>query len=489
MRTKRIFSRMVGERRRLRWILAAAAAALAAGRRKGAPMRSRWTWIVLIAILGLTAYAGAVLAIPNPRAMSGPTDAHLPATPVIDWSNEARRAIVPSSAGAENFGNKFPGEAGVYMGIVHAAIYDAALAVGGGYEPYAIALHSFSGCLPWGGDRDGRAPRAHRNAARARLDAVSAGDPRRRLHRLPRRASRTAPQRRRGSPSASRSLLPCYRSARTTGGSRTPSSATFVPPPPGPGVWEPDPSRPVLGLRIPGIQPLALASRSQFRPDGPSSLTSSEYGDDFAQVKELGSADSTVRTRGADDRGALLDRSRRQAVERRAAPPGGRARARPRADGADAGDGPRRRGGRMIACFDAKYHYWFWRPVPGDPSGRHGRQPGNRGRSDVAAAPADAEPPRVPLGARVPHHRRRRRCSKPSSAPTRSGSRSTAASPARPASTRASMPRSKSSTTRASWPGSTFATPTRKARTSGGTSPATSPTTSSNHCDESGRGR
>src|SRR5436309_12933829 len=64
----------------------------------------------------------------------------LSATPVIDWSNEARRAIVPPSAGAENFGNKFPGEAAVYMGIVHAAIYDAAVAIEGGYQPYAIGL-------------------------------------------------------------------------------------------------------------------------------------------------------------------------------------------------------------------------------------------------------------------------------------------------------------------------------------------------------------
>src|SRR6266496_6204216 len=64
----------------------------------------------------------------------------LTATPVIDWSNEARRAIVPPSAGAENYGNKFPGEAAVYMGIVHAAIYDAAVAIEGGYRPYAISL-------------------------------------------------------------------------------------------------------------------------------------------------------------------------------------------------------------------------------------------------------------------------------------------------------------------------------------------------------------
>src|SRR4029077_15945514 len=66
-----------------------------------------------------------------------------PPAAVIEWSNMARRAIVPPGPsgifGSENFGNKFPGEAAVYMGIVHAAIYDTAVAIYGGYRPYAIA--------------------------------------------------------------------------------------------------------------------------------------------------------------------------------------------------------------------------------------------------------------------------------------------------------------------------------------------------------------
>ena len=32
-------------------------------------------------------------------------------------------------------------------------------------------------------------------------------------------------------------------------------------------------------------------------------------------------------------------------------------------------------GEAMIACFDAKYHYWFWRPYQAIPRARHGRQP------------------------------------------------------------------------------------------------------------------
>src|SRR5215207_3697865 len=87
--------------------------------------------------LGCGAAARGIPLPPDPTPGSS-------ATPVIYWSGEARRAIVPAGPngifGAENYGNKFPGEAAVYMGIVHAAIYDAALAIEGGYQPYAIAL-------------------------------------------------------------------------------------------------------------------------------------------------------------------------------------------------------------------------------------------------------------------------------------------------------------------------------------------------------------
>jgi hypothetical protein len=54
------------------------------------------------------------------------------ATPIVEWSLEAQRAIVPAPAGV---GNKFPGEAAVYMGIVHAAMFDAAVALAGGFRP------------------------------------------------------------------------------------------------------------------------------------------------------------------------------------------------------------------------------------------------------------------------------------------------------------------------------------------------------------------
>ena len=89
--------------------------------------------------------AGAVAGPPAPTA--APTTQCAPAanypaatTPVAFWSTEARCAIVPGGPGGafgvENFGNKFPGEAAVYMGIVHIAIYDATVSITGGYPRY-----------------------------------------------------------------------------------------------------------------------------------------------------------------------------------------------------------------------------------------------------------------------------------------------------------------------------------------------------------------
>ena len=69
----------------------------------------------------------------------------------------------------------------------------------------------------------------------------------------------------------------------------------------------------------------------------------------------------------------------------------------------------------MIAMMNAKYHYLFWRPVTAiDPTvGDHRRlrprarlrrrQSGHRRAARLAAAPGDAEPPRIPVRARDDH--------------------------------------------------------------------------------------
>src|SRR5688572_9543253 len=86
---------------------------------RGGPMRSATVVAVLAAVVdgwALSARLEAASVSPDPR---------------MHWSLEAQRAIVPPPAGV---GNKFPGDAALYMGIVHAAIYDVAVAIEGGYR-------------------------------------------------------------------------------------------------------------------------------------------------------------------------------------------------------------------------------------------------------------------------------------------------------------------------------------------------------------------
>ena len=322
------------------------------------------------------------------------------ATPVIVWSNEARRAIVPAGPGGifgtENYGNKFPGEAAVYMGIVHAAIYDAAVAIEGGYESYAIALtappntssaaaiataahDTLVGCPDCG--HSGLQPALGLTPAQ---QAILDGDYANYLAAIPDGTAKT------NGIAIGKQVAAAVVALRTNDGrEKNPTLADLNPPPPGPGVWEPNPGNPappVLGLRLPGITPLALTSASQFRPDGPNALTSEEYADDFNQVKSVGRVDSTART-PAQTTQALFwtDHDLRQwndGMLRLAVDHGldlvrtARMLAMAHVSG---GDG-------MIACFEAKYHYWFWRPYQAIP------------RADTDGNPAtEPDPTWVPL--------------------------------------------------------------------------------------------
>ncbi len=103
---------------------------------KNAPLIA--SLVVMLPIFAPSSATPDVGLVPVAQAAS------LSAAPVVYWSREAGRAIVPPGPGGvfgpNNYGNKTPAEAAVYMGIVHVAIYDAALAFEGGYQPYAIAL-------------------------------------------------------------------------------------------------------------------------------------------------------------------------------------------------------------------------------------------------------------------------------------------------------------------------------------------------------------
>jgi hypothetical protein len=320
---------------------------------------------LLIAVLVGVVFLGTgpgVGATPPASQCAPPANYPAATTPVAFWSTEARCAIVPAGPGGvfgpENFGNKFPGEAAVYMGIVHASIYDAAVAIEGGYTPYtttptapadtspdaAVATAAYDtlvGLQPQLGadqtilDNDYAAYMAAIPDGPAKADGVLVGQ----------------------------QVAEAVLALRQNDGRGCSTTVPDLgPPSPGPGVWQPNPTGLVLGLCLPGMRTLALRSGSQFRPDGPNALTSDEYADDLAQVEDLGRADSTNRTAAQTNQAWFwTDHDIRQWNDGML----GLARdyhlglvqtARMLAMAHVAG------GDAMIACFDAKYHYWFWRP-------------------------------------------------------------------------------------------------------------------------------
>jgi hypothetical protein len=265
---------------------------------------------------------------------------------VTDWSLIAQNAIVAVA-------RKFPGEAAVHMGIAHAAIYDAVVAIEGGYRPYAVPATAPPNTTP----AAAIAAAAHRVLVgrfpdqQASLDDLYFAY----LSGIPDGEAKANGILVGEEVGAGMLLL------RANDG--LDSVVPYVQRPPGPGVFEPTAPAMPLGTRVPRVLPLAIESASQFRPDGPPALRSTEYAKDFNEVKDVGRVDSIVRSAAqtgvarfwTDHDLPQWNRSMLRLADARdlTAIETARMLAMAHVAGSDA----------MIACFDAKYHYLSWRPI------------------------------------------------------------------------------------------------------------------------------
>jgi hypothetical protein len=133
----------------------------------------------------------------------------------------------------------------------------------------------------------------------------------------------------------------------------------------GPGVWQPTPPGflPASAPETASVRPFALRCPSQFRPAPPPDLSSGTWTRDFNEVKTLGAATGSTRTPEQTDIARFWsdhpmlqwNRAWRNISAARDLSLQDNARffAMLATAGADA----------FIACWDAKYHYSFWRPV------------------------------------------------------------------------------------------------------------------------------
>ena len=142
------------------------------------------------------------------------------------------------------------------------------------------------------------------------------------------------------------------------------------------------------------MRPFSLHSASQFRPDGPPALSSRRWARDYNEVKEIGSSTSATRS-AAQTLGARFwaeppvqqaHAAYRKLAQDRALDivEAARLMAMASVTYADA----------LIACFDAKYHYAFWRPITAI---RAGDTDGNKAtKGDPAWSPLLAATPNHP---------------------------------------------------------------------------------------------
>jgi hypothetical protein len=288
------------------------------------------------------AKAAARGALDSGRAQDAETSSEGRA--IADWSLIAQNTIVA-------VGRRFPGEAAVFMGIVHATIYDVVVAIEGGYRPYAItptvppntsveaAVATAAHRVLVGRFPDQQfGPNGLDNVYFAYLDGIPDGEAKTNGVLV-------------GEEVGVRML-----ELRNNDG--LDSKEHYAQRPPGPGVYEPiAPMTTPLGTRMPSVRPLALRYADQFRPDGRPALRSGEYAHDFNEVKSLvRSAEQTAVARFWTDHDVpqwnrnllrLADARGLTAIET------ARMLAMAHVAGGDA----------MIGCFDAKYHYLSWRPI------------------------------------------------------------------------------------------------------------------------------
>ena len=267
---------------------------------------------------------------------------------VLDWNAHAAKAIV-------TVGGQVPPRALIRLAMVHLAIYDAVNAIEGApFEGYA----SVPAVDRPASEEAATAAAAHDvlvalfPAQVADLDAKYAAS----LAALP-DGSAKANGIVVGQQAASAILSKRAEDGRDASVIYTPGS--------GPGIWVPTPPAFLAALapETPFVQPFALNSASQFRPDPPFSLTSEDWARDYNEIKALGPAVGSLRTPEQTDIArfwsdnpplqwnrawralsvaknlGLADNARYFAMLATAS--------------ADA----------LIACWDAKYFYNFWRPV------------------------------------------------------------------------------------------------------------------------------
>lgn len=292
--------------------------------------------IAVSAVMLAVVVAGAPLRSPQAQA-AGPNA-------VTDWSLVSQNAVIQGR----------PATSAIYIhAIVHAAIYDAVVAIEGGSEPF---ISSPAVTRPANPDAAVAAAAHDVLVVRAAAQAGSVHSQYEAyLATIPDGAAKT------NGIAVGQAAAAAVLADRA--GDGYDNVVPWVQPTPGPGVFEPvAPSTPI-DVKFGQIRPFVLDSATQFRPGPPPPLSSAEYARDFAEVKALGRATGSTRTPEqtgralfwADNPLVQWNRTLRELAIARGLdrPQTARLLAMAMVSSADS----------LITCWAAKYSYLHWRPV------------------------------------------------------------------------------------------------------------------------------
>jgi hypothetical protein len=270
---------------------------------------------------------------------------------VSDWSLIANTVVITNAATR-------PPASMIDLAYVHAAIYDAVNAIDGRYSVFSVAPSTATA---------GASPEAATAAAaytmlkalypaqQAFLDTVYANY----LLSIPAGIAQT-----RGI-AVGTEVAAAFIAVRTGDGRNANVPYVFGS---GPGVYQITPGAPPPPITplfpwIAQMRPFTLQSPSQFRAEGPPNLTSAQWAEDFNEVKAFGALNGSLRTPEqtaigwfyVENPGVQVNRNIRgvAAAHGLSIVDSARFFAQAYVTIADS----------LIACWDSKYYYNFWRPV------------------------------------------------------------------------------------------------------------------------------
>jgi hypothetical protein len=273
---------------------------------------------------------------------------------VTDWNEIGTIAIV-TNAGTS------PPATTVNLAYVHAAIYDAVNAIDRRYSVFAVSVNN----APVGASQEAAAVAAAYNVLvglfptqQAYFDVAYATS----LATIPDGQSKT------DGIAVGAEVAGRFLAMRACDGRN--ANITYAPGS-GPGVWQPTPPAfaPALTPWIAHMRPFAILSPWQFRAPGPLALDSKQWAKEYNEIKSLGSINSSTRTAEqteigrfyGEHVGAQFARIFRDFALARGMSLADNARlfAQLYISSADA----------LIAVWDSKFYFGFWRPVTAIPAG------------------------------------------------------------------------------------------------------------------------